>query len=104
MFRRRAFLAVAAAALAVAVCPGQQPAAPALQGQGTPAAQAPPSTFRAMTYNIHHGEGVDGRLDIERIAALIRDERADLVALQEVDRGVERTKRRDLPSLPPSPA
>jgi len=51
-----------------------------------------------MTYNIHHGEGVDGRLDIERIAALIRDERADLVALQEVDRGVERTKRRDLPA------
>jgi len=87
MVQRRAFLAVAVAAFAAAVCAGQQPAA-----------QAPPPMFRAMTYNIHHGEGVDGRIDIERIAALIRDERADLVALQEVDRGVERTNRRDLPA------
>lgn len=51
-----------------------------------------------MSYNIHHGEGVDGRLDIERIAALVRAERADIVALQEVDKGVERTGRRDIPS------
>jgi endonuclease/exonuclease/phosphatase family metal-dependent hydrolase len=51
-----------------------------------------------MTYNIHHGEDVDGRLDIERIAALIREQGADLVALQEVDKGVERTSRRDLPA------
>jgi endonuclease/exonuclease/phosphatase family metal-dependent hydrolase len=87
MVQRRAFLAAAVLALAAAVCAGQQPAA-----------QASPAAFRAMTYNIHHGEGVDGRLDIERIAALIRDERADLVALQEVDKGVERTNRRDLPA------
>ena len=87
MLQRRAFLAAAVLALAAAVCAGQQPAA-----------QASPAAFRAMTYNIHHGEGVDGRLDIERIAALIRDERADLVALQEVDKGVERTNRRDLPA------
>ena len=49
-----------------------------------------------MTFNIHHGEGVDGRIDLERIAAVIRDERADIVALQEVDKGVERTAGRDL--------
>jgi endonuclease/exonuclease/phosphatase family metal-dependent hydrolase len=99
MLRRRAFLVVAALALAGAVCPGQQPTgatpAPVPPGHAAPAA---PSTFRVMTYNIHHGEGVDGRLDIERVAALIRDERADLVALQEVDKGVERTSRRDLPA------
>jgi len=69
---------------------------------GTPAATAPsqaaPATFRAMTFNIHHGEGTDGRIDLERIAALITAEGADLVALQEVDRGVERTSRRDLPA------
>lgn len=87
MLTRRACMVVAAAALAVAVCSGQQPAARPL-----------PPAFRAMTYNIHHGEGTDGRLDLERIAALIRDEGADLVALQEVDRGVERTGRRDLPA------
>ncbi len=56
----------------------------------------PPRTIRLLTFNIHHGEGTDGRVDLERIARLIREQRADLVALQEVDRGVERTGRRDL--------
>ena len=55
-------------------------------------------TLRVMSYNIHHGEGIDGRLDLERIAKVITDARADLVGLQEVDRGVERTQRRDLPA------
>jgi len=54
-------------------------------------------TFRVMTYNIHHGEGLDGKVDLLRIAELIKREGADLVALQEVDKGVERTARRDLP-------
>jgi endonuclease/exonuclease/phosphatase family metal-dependent hydrolase len=52
--------------------------------------------FRVMTYNIHHGEGLDGRVDLERIAEVIKRERADIVALQEVDKGVARTQRRDL--------
>ncbi len=56
------------------------------------------SGFRVMTYNLHHGEGTDGRVDLERIAAVIRQERADVVALQEVDKGVERTARRDFPA------
>lgn len=55
-------------------------------------------TFRVMTYNIHHGEGLDGKVDLPRVAALIRREGADIVALQEVDKGVERTGRRDLPA------
>lgn len=55
-------------------------------------------TFRAMSYNIHHGEGMDGKLDLERIATVITNAGADLVALQEVDRGVARTQRRDLPA------
>ena len=55
-------------------------------------------TFRVMTYNIHHGEGLDKRVDLQRIADLIKQEQADIVALQEVDKGVERTKRRDLPA------
>jgi endonuclease/exonuclease/phosphatase family metal-dependent hydrolase len=49
-----------------------------------------------MTYNIHHGEGLDGKVDIERIAKLILDSKADIAALQEVDRGVERTKKIDI--------
>jgi endonuclease/exonuclease/phosphatase family metal-dependent hydrolase len=53
---------------------------------------------RVMCYNIHHGEGLDGRLDLEQIAALIKVQKADLVALQEVERGTQRTQRRDLPA------
>ena len=51
-----------------------------------------------MSYNIHHGEGIDGKLDLERIAKLIVDVKADIVGLQEVDRGCERTQKRDLPA------
>jgi endonuclease/exonuclease/phosphatase family metal-dependent hydrolase len=46
-----------------------------------------------MTYNIHHGEGMDKKLDLARIATLISQNGADLVALQEVDLGTERTGR-----------
>jgi endonuclease/exonuclease/phosphatase family metal-dependent hydrolase len=51
-----------------------------------------------MTYNIHHGEGLDGKVDLQRIADLIKREQADIVALQEVDKGVQRTARRDCPA------
>lgn len=61
-------------------------------------AQAETRSLRVITYNIHHGEGLDKKLDLERIAKLITDARADIVALQEVDRGVERTQKRDLPA------
>jgi len=50
-----------------------------------------PRTLRVLTYNLHHGEGTDGVLDLERIARLIEGADVDLVALQEVDRGCERT-------------
>jgi endonuclease/exonuclease/phosphatase family metal-dependent hydrolase len=56
------------------------------------------NTIRVMTYNIHHAEGLDGKIDLQRIADLIKQERADIVALQEVDRGMERTAKRDLPA------
>jgi endonuclease/exonuclease/phosphatase family metal-dependent hydrolase len=56
----------------------------------------PSATFRVMTYNIHHGAGADDRLDLDRVAEVIRRERPDIVALQEVDRGVTRSGRRDL--------
>lgn len=57
-----------------------------------------PVRLRVLTYNIHHGEGVDGKLDLERIARVIRGARPDLVALQEVDKGVKRTKGVDQPA------
>ena len=52
-------------------------------------------TLRVMTYNIHVGVGMDKRLDLPRIAGVIDAQHPDLVGLQEVDRGVERTQRVD---------
>jgi endonuclease/exonuclease/phosphatase family metal-dependent hydrolase len=72
-----------------------------LCGLGLAGCQSAPSrdaAFRVMTYNIHHGEGLDGQVELERIAELVKREHADLVALQEVDKGVERTARRDFPA------
>jgi endonuclease/exonuclease/phosphatase family metal-dependent hydrolase len=67
-------------------------------GCATGAKEPAPATFRVMTYNIHHGEGADGKIDLERIAAVIKEAQADIVGLQEVDKGVRRTQRRDLPA------
>lgn len=52
--------------------------------------------LRVLTFNIHHAEGEDGRLDVARVAEVITRSGADVVALQEVDRGAERSGRRDL--------
>ena len=48
-----------------------------------------------MSYNVHVGTGMDKRLDLRRVADVIRRERPDLVGLQEVDVGVARTNRID---------
>lgn len=53
------------------------------------------STLRVLTYNVHAGVGMDGRLDLERIAQVIRSSCPDLVALQEVDRKTERSQSMD---------
>ena len=54
-----------------------------------------PRRLRVLSYNIHHGEGVDGKLDLERIAGVILSVRPDVVALQEVDRNVPRSQTVD---------
>jgi len=53
--------------------------------QASQKTQTVQTTLRLMTYNIHHGEGTDGKFDLERIAELIKAQRPDLVAIQEVD-------------------
>lgn len=68
--------AVTASAALVAGTPSPAAAAP----------NAPAREVRVMSYNIHHGQGVDDRLDLERIATEIRESGADVVGLQEVDR------------------
>src|SRR5215217_9631678 len=52
-------------------------------------------TLRVMTYNIHVGVGMDKKLDLQRIAEVIDQQRPDLVGLQEVDRNVRRTEGKD---------
>ncbi|MGB0991732.1 MAG: endonuclease/exonuclease/phosphatase family protein [Akkermansiaceae bacterium] len=47
--------------------------------------------LRIVSYNIHHGAGMDGKLDLKRIAEIIRKEKPDLVALQEVDKNCTRS-------------
>jgi endonuclease/exonuclease/phosphatase family metal-dependent hydrolase len=44
-----------------------------------------------LTWNIRHGLGNDGRVDLDRIAAVIASTGAEIVALQEVDRGWARS-------------
>jgi endonuclease/exonuclease/phosphatase family metal-dependent hydrolase len=46
---------------------------------------------RIMTYNVHRCVGVDGRLDVGRVAGVIAQCRPDVVALQELDVGRART-------------
>ncbi|MEV5963114.1 endonuclease/exonuclease/phosphatase family protein [Kribbella sp. NPDC051952] len=41
---------------------------------------------KTLTFNIHHAAGVDGKLDLERVAKTIETSGATVVGLQEVDR------------------
>ncbi|QDU10104.1 endonuclease/exonuclease/phosphatase family protein [Gimesia aquarii] len=50
-------------------------------------------TLRILCYNIHYGQGNDGKYDVERLAKAIKRTKPDLVALQEVDVGVKRSGR-----------
>jgi len=49
-----------------------------------------PYTIKVLSYNIHHGEGMDGEIDLPRIAEVIKRVDPDIVALQEVDVRTER--------------
>lgn len=77
-FSRRTLTALAAAVLAAPVAA----ASPA----GASAPQAPARPLAVMTFNIHHGAGADGLVDLSHIAGVIRDHDVDVVGLQEVDR------------------
>jgi endonuclease/exonuclease/phosphatase family metal-dependent hydrolase len=53
---------------------------------------------RVATFNIHHGQGADGQLDLDRISSVIRRIDPQLIALQELDRGLDRSSRVDQPA------
>lgn len=50
-----------------------------------------PGALRVLAWNIHHGEGMDGKLDLPRLAEVIKKADPDLVLLQEVDDRAQRT-------------
>jgi endonuclease/exonuclease/phosphatase family metal-dependent hydrolase len=50
-----------------------------------------PFRLRVLSLNMNSGAGVDSRVDYNRIASAIRAAEPDVVALQEVDRGMVRT-------------
>lgn len=55
--------------------------------------------LRLLTYNIHKAIGIDGRFAPERIVDVLGHYQADMVLLQEVDRGVPRSGMLDLAAL-----
>lgn len=56
-------------------------------------AQTGPLAVKLLTYNLHHGEGEDGRLDLKRISGIISAIRPDYAGLQEIDSMAARTGR-----------
>ncbi len=56
--------------------------------------------MRLVTFNILHGRSLtDGRVDVDRFAKAVRSLDADILALQEVDRGQERSGGSDLTAI-----
>ena len=64
----------------------------------SPAWADQPIRIRVLSYNIHHAAGVDGKLDLERIARVVLSANPDIVALQEVDQGASRSRSVDQPA------
>ena len=63
-----------------------------------PAPRADTAVLRVLVWNIHAGADAGGADNLARVAERIRAERADLVLLQEVDRGVARSRGVDQPA------
>lgn len=53
-----------------------------------------PKNVNLSTYNIQHGQGMDGRIDFERIGRILKEAGAQVVAVQEVDSMTKRTDGR----------
>ena len=71
----------------------------ALLPLSTLSAQESPSAASRLTivsYNIRHGEGMDGKTDYARIARHFTDRQADVVAVQEVDSVTGRSGGQDV--------
>ncbi len=54
------------------------------------------TTIKVLTFNIYHGETMQGNFDLDRIASVIKAVDPDLVAMQEVDFKTNRAHQYDL--------
>ena len=77
----RPLLAAAVLAFASACAPASKPVTPAATGRD----------ITVLVFNIHAGKDAGGKDNLSDVAALARDVKADLVLLQEVDRGTKRS-------------
>jgi endonuclease/exonuclease/phosphatase family metal-dependent hydrolase len=78
---RLATLSALALAMASApLCPGSEP------------------TLRVLVWNLHHGQGGDGEINLPRIAARIREANPDVVLIQEIDQNCTRSGFVDQPA------
>lgn len=51
-----------------------------------------PRELKVLTYNVHNGRGMDSVVDYARIADIVVNSRADVVAIQEVDSATARSR------------
>lgn len=70
-----------------------------LIGCAPPAPTVSASDIRVLVYNIHAGKDAAGVDNLERVAELVRATGADVVLLQEVDRGTRRSGNVDQPGV-----
>lgn len=61
--------------------------------------RAEAAPVRVITFNIHHAEGDDKKVDLDRIARVALSVQPDVVCLQEVDRNLPRTAHLDFPAV-----
>lgn len=54
------------------------------------------NAFRIMSYNIRNCIGMDGKMDIDRLAGVINDAAPNIVAIQELDSMTSRTGKKDI--------
>ena len=63
-----------------------------------PTSPASATTFKVLVYNVHAGKDAGGKDNLQRVADVVRELGADIVLLQEVDKGTRRSSGVDQPA------
>jgi len=84
----RLYLAAVGVAFALSAC--------ARSHRGSSPTTAP--TFKVLVYNVHAGKDAAGKDNLQRVADVVHEVDADIVLLQEVDKGTRRSGGVDQPA------